>query len=404
MARGKGEGSVYKRASDGLWCVGVELPRGPGGKRRRRTIARKSKQEALAELRKLQAEMSAGRNTTSTPNVKEWFTYWITEIAPLSVRPTTLRGYRSATNQHIIPTLGRIKIDQITRADVRDLDKRITTTPKQAKLRLLDPEDLPPDTEYLAGSYSKSVFNVLRMGLNAAVAEGRITRNPIEKMDPPKAAVMDRKALTLSQSIDLLRHLSEREDGALWATYLLTGARRGEVAGLEVERVSNVIDLSWQLQRIPNIHDAARDYEYRHLRNRLYLTRPKSAAGWRVIPLVDPLASILRRHIGDRTEGLVFTDQNGDAWNPDRITEQWADLLAERGLPGDIVLHGLRHTAVDLLYAAGVSEPLIKEIVGHSTVDMTRRYRSKGNLEQLTKAMEDVAALFAAPPKAAISR
>lgn len=403
MARGKGEGSVSRR-NDGLWCVSVELPRGPGGKRRRRTICRKSKKAALAELETLKSEVSAGRKTTSTPTVAEWFAYWIAEIAPLAVRPTTLSGYRSAVTQHITPALGRIKLDQIGRPDVRYLDKRITTMPKKARLRLLDPEDLPEDTEYLAGSYSKSVFNVLRMGLNAAVAEGQLTRNPIDKMEPPKSAPVDRKALTLSQSIDLLKDLSEREDGALWATYLLTGARRGEVAGLEAERVTDVIDLSWQLQRISNVHEASRDYEYRHLRNHLYLTRPKSAAGWRIIPLVDPLASILRRHIGDQKTGLIFTDPNGNAWNPDLITEQWADLINERGLPDDIVLHGLRHSAVDLLYAAKVPEPIIKEIVGHSTVEMTRKYRSKGNMEQLTKAMQDVAALFSAPSAPAITK
>lgn len=409
MARGKGEGAVYQRKSDKMWCVSVELPRGQDGKRRRRVIARKSKPEALAALREAQVELGAGRSTTRTQTVSEWFTYWITYVVPVSgTRPKTISGYRSAITQHIIPALGKTKLDALTPADVRALDLRITTTPKRVSDRLLDPADLDEDTQYLTGSYSKSIFNVLRIGLNAAVSEGVITRNPLAHADPPRAKPALRRGLTLEQAIKLIRHVSEspgrQHEAAMWATFLFTGARRGEVLGLEIERVTDELDLSWQLQRISNIKDASRDYEYRHLRNKLYLTRPKSEQGWRIIPLVEPLASYLRRHIGDRTEGLVFTDADGQAWNPDRITAAWTDLLAELKFPDDIVLHGARRTTITLLYAAGVHPQVIREIAGHSTLDMTQHYRDRGDRAQLTSAMESFSALFTPPPSSALTQ
>lgn len=403
MARGKGEGSVYKRAGDGMWCVTVELPRGPDDKRRRRTICRKSKPEALKALKAAQAELDAGRlDRGKVPTVKEWFTYWLEQVVPASdSRPSTIRGYRAPVNHHIIPALGRTPLDELRAADVRDLTKRVTSTPKKQVYRLLDPEDIPEGAEYLTGAYAKNVYDILRMGLTAAVAERVIPVHPLEKVKAPSVEVKERRGLTLPQAVKLLEHLAETQhpDRALFLAYLYTGARRGEILGLEVERVGDVMDLSWQLQRISNISDAARSFEYRHLHRHLYLTRPKSKAGTRIVPLVDPLATVLRQHIGTRTGGLVFTGPDGLAENPDRITERWKAALKDAALPSDIVLHGARHTAVTLMYAAGIPEPIIKEIVGHSDIEMTRHYRDPSELAALRDAMMKLSGFIAPPPR-----
>lgn len=55
MTRGKGEGALFK-ASDGLWTVRIELPRGPDGKRRQKVVRRKDKKQAMIELERLQYE------------------------------------------------------------------------------------------------------------------------------------------------------------------------------------------------------------------------------------------------------------------------------------------------------------------------------------------------------------
>lgn len=67
MTRGKGEGSVYKRASDGLWCVRIELPPGPEGKRRQKVVCRKSKPVVLQELKRLQEELLELQEATPGP-------------------------------------------------------------------------------------------------------------------------------------------------------------------------------------------------------------------------------------------------------------------------------------------------------------------------------------------------
>lgn len=391
MAQAKGTGSIYKN-SKGLWEVRVELPRGLDGKRRRRVVRRKSRSEAVALLRQLNKELAkAGDLATSSVTLEAWSEHWLKKRSE-KLAPNTINGYRTAFQEYINPLLGKKRLDKITPTDVKHLHELILATPKDKALRGFS--DPPEGTEMLSSTYSLLIHNSLSGALKMAVREGKISVNVCELVDRPTKRSTDEKALTLEEAIKLLLHLAERADGPLWATYLLTGARRGEVIGLEVNRVTDVLDLSWQIQRIKDIQSAPADYEYRHLEGNLYLVRPKSKAGWRTPPLVEPLATILRRHIGDRTDGLVFL-RDGRPWDPADASKEWKRLLQEVGLPSDVTLHGARHTVVDLLYEAGVPEPVIMEIVGHSTRAITRSYRSRGNQKIIREALEKMSALFA---------
>ena len=400
MARGKGEGSVYKRASDGMWCVSVELP-SVDGRRRRKVIARKDKAAVMTELRKTQRELAKhGDLATSSTTVAKWMRHWLDDIAPLSIRPKTLAGYKTVVDGYIVPLLGKKRLEKLTAADVRHLHTVMQSTPKDASLR--GKTDLPPDTVMLSSTYTLLAHNALSAALKVALREGKITANPCDLVDRPRKRVTAQKALELDESIAFLKHLAAHLDGrdsqakmnaAMWATALLTGARRGEILGIEADRVGEVLDLSWQLQRITDISKAPADWEYRHLRSTLYLTRPKSSAGWRIVPLVEPLRSILHAHISGRGPGLIFT-RNDLPWDPDGASEEWKNALTSAGLPDDVSLHGARHGAVDILYEAGVPEAVIQEIVGHSTRATTRGYKSKGNTRQLTDAMNKMSKLL----------
>jgi len=400
--RGKGEGSVYKRG-DGLWCTSVELPPGLDGKRRRKVICRKDKTAVVKLLRDTQTQLAKhGNLVTSSTTVEKWLTHWMDDIAPLSIRPKTLAGYRTVVNGYIIPLVGKKRLEKLTAQDVRKLHQVMQATPKDLALRGL--ADVPEGTVMLSSTYTLLAHNALSAALKVALREGKIAANPCDLVDRPRARNAGQKALDVDEAIQLLQHLAKHLDGsdkqaktdaAMWATALLTGARRGEILGLEADRVTDQLDLSWQLQRITDITKAPADWEYRHLNSTLYLTRPKSRAGWRVVPLVEPLKSILALQVGDQKDGLVFT-RDGRPWDPDRATKEWNAVLAEAGLPPDVVLHGARHTTVDLLYEAGVPEAVISEIVGHSSRATTRGYRSRGNSKQLTAAMDKMSKLLEA--------
>lgn len=400
--RGKGEGAVFRVPKDKrkplkYWQAVVELPPGPDGSRRRKFIRRKDKAALLKELTAQKAELEKrGDLPTSTLTVEKWFTYWVENIAAKKVRPNTIDGYRRAANNHIIPAIGKVKLDKVTATHIRRVHDAVLEKGNNS-------------------TTARLAHRIMSASFKAAVREGRIGRNPAELIDAPPKAATALQALDLPEAIQLLDYLSTHPQGALWATVLLTGARRGEVIGLERDRVGDVLDLSWQLIRIKKTDvdgkpDVPADYEYRHVTGGLYLTRPKSSTSWRVVPLIDPLKSILENHLAATPPnqwGLVFLRPKGEnnthktarprPYGPDLAGKDWRKVLTAAGIDKDVRLHDGRHTTVDLLYAAGVPEDLITEIVGHSTRTMTQAYKSLRNRERLTAAMEQFSTLFTRP-------
>jgi len=395
VARGKGEGSVYKR-SDGMWCTSIELPAGLDGKRRRKVVCRKNKPDVIEQMRKIQAELAKqGDLPTSSITLGKWAAHWLDKVAPKDIKPRTLAGYRTVIDGYVLPVLGKKMLGKISAQDVRRLHDIMASTPKDPKLR---GGDVPDGTVMLSSTYVLLAHNALSVMLGAAMREGKISANPCDMVNRPRKRVTEQKALDLQQSMDLLRYILGRKNGALWACYLLIGARRGEILGLEWDRVNESLDLSWQLQRIKDIKKAPDDFEYRQIKSTLYLTRPKSKSGWRIVPLVEPLKSILELHKQDREQyddgfDLVFRE-DGRPWDPDRATKAWKQLMRDAGMPEDVVLHGARHGAVDLLYAAGVPEDIIQAIVGHSTRAMTRSYRTRTDSERLQEGMRQLSQLL----------
>lgn len=378
--RGKGEGALFKDAR-GLWNAVIELPP-RDGKRRRKTIRHKDKPVVVARMRELQRELEErGDLPTADMTVERWFGYWYTQIVLKEVRPKTAGGYKSIIGRHIIPNIGKQRLAKLSPTAIRTVTDSIVRN---------------------GGAHSSALkaHQVMSSAFEAAVREGRMSRNPCKQMAAPRKNVAKLEALNVEEAMRLLHHVeSDEQYGARWAMALLTGARRGELLGLEWDRVTDVIDLSWQLQRlslgqlgepvVPN------DYEFRHLYGGLYLTRPKSRAGWRVIPLVEPLKSILEKHQDMNPPGkygLVFT-RSGRPVDPDYDSKLWIKELEASGIQKKVRLHDLRHSAVDLLYSAGVPEQVIIQLVGHSTVSMTRAYASR-DVTRLRQAMEMFGAQF----------
>jgi integrase len=381
--RARGEGGLSQRAN-GLWVGRIELPTGPDGKRRQKVVTDRNQREVVRKLAALRADLARnGDLPTASMTLSKWLDYWIENVN--QSRPRTRAGYRSKI-KYIDQAIGRIRLDRLTAADVRSLEQHIVGTLK------------------LSPTSALQAYQILAKALKDAERDGRVTRNVARLVDPPRRALAQLRILTAEEGIAVLRTVANDRLGSRWAAALLLGARQGELLGLEWDRVDldeGVIDLSWQLQAISWRHgcspacgrkqaaqcparrlDAPHDWEHRHLRGTLYLSRPKSKAGWRIIPLTDPLLTILRRHRAATAHesnpfGLVWTrDASGAPINPSADSKAWHAALAASGVP-DARLHDARHTAVTILYDLGVPETVIQDIVGQSTISTTRSYRHK---------------------------
>jgi integrase len=401
MANRKGMGALYKD-SRGYWTGAVTLP-SRDGVRRRKVIRGKDRSEVLNQLEDLKRELrDNGDIDTRDITVKQWFTYWLDSIVTAEVRPTTAERYRNVSELWVIPIIGGKKLRQLTAGGVRSVT--------DAMVR----EGRSPTTALTA-------HRIISVALEWAVREGRISRNPAKLMAAPRKAVSNLDALDLQEALDLYAHV--RDAGgpgfALWATTLLTGARRGEVLGLEADRVAgDVLDISWQLQRLTWRHGCTKpcgrkrgadcpdrrlvlpsDYEHRQVAGGLFLTRPKSRSGWRTPPLVKPLDGILRAHLEEfppGPNGFVFTN-GGKPIDPSDHSRAWRKLLVETGIEKNVRLHDLRHSTVDLLTLANVSDDVIMQIVGHASRLQTNDYRRRNDVARMRVGLTAFGELFTQP-------
>ena len=381
--REKGTGSITQRSSDGMYVVRVELP-SDGLKRRRKTIVRKKKADAIAALRQMRKDLErAGDLATASPTVEQWMTQWLDRIARPRLKPNTLDSYRGSVTRYVIPSIGKVRLDKLTPAHVRKMHDyamqgRSSTTALQA-------------------------HRVLAKALVDAEREGRVTRNVATLVDAPAKAVAVRESLDAAEARRLL--LSVADDATLathWSVALLAGLRQGERLGLtrgQVDLERGMITVSWQLQRLRWRHGCkpacgrkrGADCPDRYIRmpdgqeghevhGGLWLTRPKSRKGWREVPIAPPLHAVLTRYLEGRTlkpDDLIFTDE-GRPVDPSRDSAAWSVSLEAAGLPA-VVLHSARHTTATLLHALGADEQTRMQILGHSSATVTAGYTHLSN-------------------------
>lgn len=380
--RDAGAGTIFQRA-DGMWIARVELP-SDGHERRRKQVARARRDDAVRALRDLRRELDrTGDLPTSSPTVATWARLWLARHGSKK-KPRTFATYRTYVDQYIVPAIGRVRLDKVTPAHVYRVHDYVTDAG-------------------LSTTTALQAHAVLRKMLTDAEREGRIGRNPAELVDAPRRAINVRPALTAEQALALLAHLDRTGNPYLVHAALALGAglRQGERLGITAGALNldtGLLTVEWQVQRLTWLHGCAPDgqpptcgrkrggncpqrhveippdQEAVHLEGGLWRTRPKTRTGWREVPLIAPVADILRAlPMPADPVGLVLTRDGGRPIDPSGDAAAWDAALRAAGLP-DVPLHSARHTTSTLLHLLGVPEHIRMQILGHSSATVTRGY------------------------------
>lgn len=397
-----GEGSFYWRESDGRWVGSIEAGYNAKGIRRRITVTDRDEDRAWDKLMvKRKQLLTEGRAAAlqRSITVQAWLTQWLEHQATV-LRPNTYNGHATYVRRWIIPTIGRRPLDELTAGDVRTVARAVMDGGGSS-------------------TYAGTIQGVLQKALRDAIAEGYMVPEAPLLVQKPSKAENDRDALALPDAAAVLKVASTRPDGARWVAALLQGMRQGECLGLTWDAVDfehGRIDISWQLQSLPYKHGCLEGgkitcgtrraaacprrafrvpdgYEAQRLERSWHLVRPKSTKSQRVIPMLDWMAEPLRawRKVAPVSpHGLVWPRPDGQPQNDKADREAWYALCEEAGVRHPAgrpyLLHECRNTTASLLSAAGVSDKVITDILGHASIVTSRGYMSI-DFDQMREAL-----------------
>jgi integrase len=341
--RGNGEGSIYRRKSDGRW-VGVLIINGQ--RKCYYGSTRQTVQERLATAlrNRQQGLVVAGPSQT----LAQYLKHWLEETVSTSVRPRTLESYELNVRR-VTPHLGKIRLNALGPAAIQGA--------YTALLR-----------RGLSRRSVEQAHTVLHCALRQALLWGLIGRNPTEAVVVPRGSRREMKTL----GEDQVRLLFEATQGsrlhALWVLLATTGLRLGEALGLtwpDIDFNRSSLTVRRALQRLPKRLGG------------VVLVEPKTDRSRRTVCLAPGTIAALSEHRHRQaeerlapSERFVFTGATGRPLDASGVSGHFHRALAQAGLP-NVRVHDLRHTAATHLLTRGVHPKVVQDLLGHSTISLT---------------------------------
>lgn len=365
--RARGDGSVHER-KDGRWVGVLDVTR-TGEKRRRKYVYGKTRKEAQRELAKAQREwLAKGQVVTNSMTVEAWLNYWLTEIAPLRVRETTLPSYRSKIRTYLIPHLGRHRLDRLEPAHLRAMFKAMRER----------------DGKPLSVATQQQTYAILKRALTVAEREGAATRNVAALIDAPGTETAKAHPFDAPELAKVMRAAAGDRLESRWHAAFTLGFRQGECLGLGwdwVDLEDAVIRIERGLARVDG---------------KLKMVAPKSKKSERPVALPAFYVDLLRirraayeterQEPGYQDHGLVWGRPDGRPQDSKKDWLAWSALL-RRAKVRHIPLHDARHCAATALALLGVPPVVRMAILGHSQEQMTTVYSDHADLEAQKAAM-----------------
>jgi integrase len=331
------------------------------GRRKRVTRYAGTEAAALEELKRLRRELDSGRLVANTGQMtmEDYLEYWLTELLPGTVKPTTEASYADMTRRHIVAGLGHQYLAKLTRDDVRRFIRQLARTKSQRR----------GEDRVLSARTVQYVHSILRRALEDARREELTGRNVAREVSPPRYERREFEPLSPQEARALLAVAADDRLYAAYVLALLLGLRRGELLGLRWSAVDlrrGTLRVQVSLQRVGG---------------QLAFTSPKTRRSRRAMPLPRAVVKVLREHKQRQAveraeaelwadEDLVFATSIGTPIEPRNLSRHF-EALRERAKLRKVRFHDLRHGCASLLFELGVPLRMVMEILGHSQISTT---------------------------------
>lgn len=280
------------------------------------------------------------------------FYEWYVETMNSGLQVRTVQAYERSWRLRVEPFLGDLRLDALTGADVR---------------RAAASWDVKPSTR-------ADGLAMLSNLLNGAVEKGLIERNVTHGLRL-KGRIgresLRSRALTVDQLKQLMAFVPEGPYRRFIAAHVYTGMRTGEVSALEVsdiDRREGVIRVKRTTK--PGLGNQ---------------TGPTKSGKSRTVPILPELLDQLESAFWSRSPGArAFVGPHGGVLTAKNFLRAIGGVASVREALGrpDFTMHSTRHTFATMLLDAGAPIHDVKDVMGHSSLQVTDLY---------TRSREDAA-------------
>jgi integrase len=307
----------------------------------------------------------AGAGSHKLPTLEEWVETVVRRRESRLRRPlaaTTADLYRKDARLRIIPDLGRLRLDQLTRARIAGWwDGLDQSTPTQ----------------------NARAYSLLRSVMVDAVDDELIATNPCRLKGVGKPAPNHKaEALTAAETLAYVAAVPQHRRVPLMIA-AWCGLRSGEVRGLRRRDVDLTAQTLTVSQAVSRVKVGPKRYGWR-------IAPPKTAAGLRTVAMPPQLVEPLRTHLAALPirgrDALLFTAEDG-------ISPMCGTVLGTAHAAGrralgrpSLTIHDLRRTAATLAAQGGATTRELMRLLGHTTVNVAMLYQVPDDLRDRARA------------------
>jgi integrase len=281
-----------------------------------------------------------------------------------ALKPSTLRGYSSIIEAHLLPVFGRQRLEDITAEDVELWRSTLTGVggggrrPKRSESDGSMTSGRAPGP--LTNNSKNRIVTLLHGIFGRACKVYGLPLNPVAGVERhPVKLTGDIEVFSPEEVWALVRAAESEQDAATFLTAAFTGLRMGELLALRWRDV----DFTGSVLRVRASYTVGA------------LTTPKSGKV-RSVPLAPAVAEALAR-LADREffteeDDLVFPGDLGGFLDDSALRRRYKSALVKAGLR-PLRFHDLRHTfGTRMIAKADIRR--VQEWMGHADIQTTMRY------------------------------
>lgn len=380
-----GRSSIRPNKDGTGWIGRVSFGFDSEGRRIRKLRRGKTKAIVTAKVRELERQRDAGLIGATDAKLAVYGKAWLYSKSNLA--RNTRDQYEYALNCYIIPSLGNIKLTQLTPEQIEKMYSamRLHVSPRTGEV--LQPRTL------------QAVHRVLRMILSTALKRGYVVRNVACLVEDPYGSHQpdEIEPFDLEEVRAILRASANLSaNGARWPIGMMIGGRQGEVLGLQwidIDVSKKTMTIKQRLSRKGFDHGCAEPRECSGERpskcpraqRRPMFGQPKNKKE-RTVALTDNMLGLLKEQKRKQAaaklaagakwmdNNLIFAMPDGSPIDHRRDAREWKSLLATAGVR-DARLHDMRHTAATMMLLAGVEARIVMAQMGWSESRVADHYQ-----------------------------